>query len=387
LSSSFFLCDYESIIYLSMSHTHTLINDIRTTSDFRATSFSQYKMAEVRKEFLNAIHAGKIEPACYWGAEMVCSGHLSDIWDLLIQYMSRYIHLANPKIAVYLDMRYNIFRNIASNVFLNELELRNHEKIRKLFAEVVCTLTLSNKKPSLEPMKINRAHDFDMTRIGDRLKAPSLEYAQAIFRPKDPKEMFIAVNEFAYHVSPASRDMSRACYWIEWAMEFEQICKQRKQPCPCERRAHPIDLKYTKDVIWLFWEVMMCNAVNGQQHSPLIEKTMQSLLRLFCVKYTTAAGKRRRFLLYYAIGLLTESSVSIHADMMPDRALLETVVHQIDHVYRQIKKNEVSPQTDYLFDGVEQPNSTERILQQLELVNQADRFGERVLEQPTAETI
>ena len=367
----------------------TLINDIRTTSDFRATSFSQFKMTEVRKEFLSAIHCGKIEPACYWGAEMVCSGHLSDIWDLLIQYMSRYIHLANPKIAVYLDMRYNVFRNIASNVFSNELELRNNEKIRKLFAEVVCTLTLSNKKPCLEPMKINRTHDFDMTRISDRLKAPSLDYAKPIFRPKDPKEMFIAVNEFAYHVCPASRDMARACYWIEWAMEFEQICKQRKEPCPCERRAHhPIETKYMKDVIWLFWDVMMGYAAH--HHQPLIEKTMQSLLRLFCVKYTTAVGKRRRFLLYYAIGLLTESSVSLHADMMPDRVLLETVVQQIDHVYRQIKKNEVSPQTDYLFDGVEQPtNSTKRILQQLELVNQADRFGERVLEQqqPPEETI
>jgi hypothetical protein len=364
----------------SSAAAHTLINDVRTLTDFRATSFSKYKMTEVRKEFITAIHSGKIEPACYWGAEMVCSGHLSDIWDLMIQYMSRYIHMANPKIAVYLDMRYNVFRNIVGNIS-NELELRNHEKIRKLFAEVICTLTLSNKKPGLEAMKINRATDFDMTRISDRLKAPSLDYAKAIFRPKDPKEMFIAVNEFAYHVSSTSRDMARACYWIEWAMEFEQICKLRKEPCPCEPRStHAIDKKYMKDVIWLFWDVMMAVATSGEQN-PLIEKTMQSLLRLFCVKYTTAVGKRRRFLLYFAISLLTESAtLSLHADMMPDRALLETVVHQIDHVYRQIKKNEVSPKTDYLFDGIQQPNTTERILQQLEIMNQADRFGERALE-------
>ena len=365
------------------------INDIRTSSDFRATSFSKYKMTEVRKEFLTAIHSGKIEPACYWCAEMVCSGHISDIWELIIQYMSKHIHLANPKLAIYLDMRYSVFRNIAATAS-QELDMRNSEKIRKLFAEVVCTLALSNKKPSLEPMKINRASEFDMTRMAERLKAPSMDYAQSVFRGKDPREMFIAVNEFAYHVSPVagSRDMSRACYWIEWAIELEQICKQRKEPCLCERRTqYPVDRKFSKDVIWLFWDALLCASGNGEQH-PMIDKTMQSLMRLFCVKYTTAACKRRRYLLYYAIGLLTEPIMSLHVDMMPDRALLETVVNQIDHVYRQIKKNEVGPKTDYLYQNIGGTNpqqTRERMQQQLDLINHADRFGERSLEKNSDE--
>lgn len=371
---------------MSSSTTITRINDMRLASDFRATSFSNFKMTDVRKQFLSAVHAGKIEPACYWCAEMICSGHLGDIWELLIQYMAKYIHLANPKLAIYLDMRFNVFRNIATSQLTdNQLDLRNNEKIRKLFAEVVCTLALSNKKPSLEPMKINRASEFDMTRLSERLKAPSMDFAKAVFKPKDPKELFIAVNEFSFHSSPQSRDMSRACYWIEWAMEFEQICKLRKEPCVCERRSqHPIEKKYSRDVIWLFWDVMLQHAAGGEQH-PLVEKTMQSLLRLFCVKYTTAACKRRRHLLYYAVGLLTEPLVSLHVEMMPDRELLETVVHQIDHVYRQIKKNEVAPKTDYLFQNVGgSPHvSTERILQQLEMMNHVDQFGERGLERDT----
>lgn len=365
------------------------INDIRTSSDFRATSFSKYKMTEVRKEFLTAIHGGKIEPACYWCAEMVCSGHIADIWELIIQYMSKHIHLANPKLAIYLDMRYSVFRNIAATAS-QELDMRNSEKIRKLFAEVVCTLALSNKKPSLEPMKISRASEFDMTRMAERLKAPSMDYAQSVFRGKDPREMFIAVNEFAFHVSPVagSRDMSRACYWIEWAIELEQICKQRKEPCLCERRTqYPVERKFSKDVIWLFWDALLCASGNGEQH-PMIDKTMQSLMRLFCVKYTTAACKRRRYLLYYAIGLLTEPIVSLHVDMMPDRVLLETVVNQIDHVYRQIKKNEVGPKTDYLYQNIGGANpqqTRERMQQQLDMINHADRFGERSLEKHSDE--
>jgi hypothetical protein len=356
----------------------TRINDLRTPTDFRATSFSKFRMTEVRKEFMTAIHASKIEPACYWCAEMVCSGHVADVWEILIQYMAKYV--ANPKVAVYLDMRYSVFKNIATS-FSDDLDLRNNDKIRKLFAEVVCTLALSKKKPSLEPMKICKSTEFDMTRMSERLKAPSMEFAAAVFLPKDPKEMFIAVNEFAYHVSgPTSRDMSRACYWVEWALELEQIGRQRKQPCVCERRSrYGVERKSSKDVIWLFWDVLLSQAAG--QGSPLVDKTMQSLLHLFCIKYTSACGKRRRYLLYTAISLLTDPPVHLLSDdMMPDRAVLETVVHQIDHVYRQIKKNEVSPKTDYLFLN-NMSKSVDQIQQQLDMMNQVDRFGERALEE------
>jgi len=355
------------------------INDIRTSADFRATSFSKFKMTEVRKEFMTAIHASKIEPACYWCAEMVCSGHIADVWEILIQYMAKYV--ANPKVAVYLDMRYGVFKNIATS-FHDDLDMRNHDKIRKLFAEVVCTLALSKKRPSLEPMKICKATEFDMTRMSERLKAPSMEFAAAIFLPKDPKELFIAVNEFAYHVTQ-SREMSRACYWVEWALELEQIGRQRKEPCVCERRyQYAVERKSSKDVIWLFWDVLLSQAAG--QGSPIVDKTMQSLLHLFCIKYTTACCKRRRYVLYTAISLLTEPQVHtlLSDDMMPDRALLETVVHQINHVYRQIKKNEVSPKTDYLFlNGMSK--SVDQIQQQLDMMNQVDFLGERALEEPS----
>lgn len=351
-----------------------MINDMRSMHDFRAKSFSNFKMTEVRKEFVAALHAGKLEPACYWGAEMICSGHLGDIWELLLLYMSRYVHLANPKLPIYLDMRYRVFCNIAAPVS-NSLELRNHDKIRKLFAEVVCSVALSNKRPSFEPMKINPTTEFDMTRLSERLKAPSLTFA--VLKPKDPKEMFIAMNEFAYHLSV--RDMSRACYWIEWGIEFEQLCKARKEPCTCAARSDlSVEKKFSRDVIWLFWDILVLQAAS----EPLLEKVMQSLLRLFCIKYTTAACKRRRHVLYHAVGLVTDPW-NRTTDLVTDRSMLETAVLQIDSVYAQIKKNEVSPKQEYLYHNLSSPHqaTTERALQQLAMVNQLDIFGERLLEQ------
>ena len=61
-----------------------------------------------------------------------------------------------------------------------------------------------------------------------------------------------------------------------------------------------------------------------ERNNPLIEKTMGALLRLFCVKYTTAACKKRRYVLYYAVGLLTET-VSANVEIISDKLVLQNV--------------------------------------------------------------
>ena len=43
--------------------------------------------------------------------------------------------------------------------------------------------------------------DFDMMHIADRLKAPNAAYATNVILPGDPKELYIAVNEFSYNIS------------------------------------------------------------------------------------------------------------------------------------------------------------------------------------------
>ena len=347
------------------------INDIRSPENFKGISFSKYKKTAVRDQFIDAMLKGKIEPACHWCAELICAGHYGEVWEIITYYMAKHIHLGNPKLPVYLEMRYDVFRNIMSKGFvLNELEVRNNGKIRKLFAEIICTLTLSNKKPSFEAIKVNRIEEFDMTQMTDRLKAPTMEYAQPIFRPKDPKELFIALNEFSYRISSQNPNMMAACYWIEWIVEFDQVCRKRKEICRCERRSqNPVENKYQMDIIWLFWDALFhyCNLLKN----PLLEKCLSSIHRMFCVKYTTAACKRRRYMLYYAVGLITEP-VQLNVDILPNKEILQNVVGKIDEVYKQIKKNEEVPKTEYLFRGFDKRRALEKSLAQMEMVDKID---------------
>lgn len=350
----------------------TQINDVRTSADFKTTTFSEYKKTEVKKQLLLNIFNGKVEPACYWSAELVCAGHFSDIWEVVLLYLGKHIHLGNPKLPIYLDKRFTVFKNIMQQgLFYDELKLRNNLTIRNMFSEIICVLASSPKKSALEPIKINRQEEFDMTQIHDRLKAPSVDYAQPIFLEKDPKELWIAINEFAYQMSTKDRHIPNfmsACYWIEWVIEFDQICKNNKQKCQADRRALlPIEPKYQKELVWILWDAMLYTA--KIRENPFLEKTIESLRNLFCIKFTPAMQKKRRYLLYYSVSLLTEP-VMTNIEMIADKTLLNTVISKIDTVYKQIQKNEQAPNFDYMFAGMK--TNLDKSIFRLEMMTSLD---------------
>ena len=350
------------------------INDIRSESDFRGITFSSYKKTDVRKELINSLSSSKIEPACYWSAELVCSAHYLELWDIIITFASKYIHLANPKLPLYIEMRYESFKSIISNGYVgNELRLRNHPKMRSLFAEIVCVLCNSKRQHKYESVKIKKKEEYDIATMSQRLKAPRVDYAQEFFRERDPKEIFIAMNEFAYHISRDSKNTLLACYWVEWIVEFETICKAKKETCRCERRSHiPVDDKLQFDPIWMIWDMIIARSNQQDEYSPLTQKIVNSLLRIYCVRFTPGVRKKRRYLIYFAISLLTTEYDS-RIEMINDRLVIETAVENINAIYKQIKQHEISPDTDYLFSSSgykgDKNGDLERTIKRLEALN------------------
>ena len=343
------------------------INDIRILSDFKGITFSEYSRSNVKKELFKSIQNTDIEPACYWSIELICAGHFNDLWNIIIHYCSRYIHISNPKLPVYLSRRFDFFKNIINTGYHNnEISLRNNDSIRKLFAEIISIITYSKKGHTFEDYNIKTDDDFDITNITHKLKAPEISYANKIFNNKDPKEIFIAINEFMFSISDESKDTVSACYWVEWIIKFDYISKQKKAICECERRDFAIvENKYQKNIIWMLWEGLLIQVENKKNYYTIIN----ALLSLFCIKYKPSYNRTRKYLLYSAITFVTEK-INLNSPLISNNTNnnIKKITNNIDIIYKEVKRNEKRPNTDYLFDGIKE-NNIEKSIKKIEAMN------------------
>ena len=126
-------------------------------------------------------------------------------------------------------MRIDDFKNILNNGYTdNLLKMRNNNKIRKLFAEVICVICQSKKKHSFDNIKIQK-EDFNVTKLSHKLKAKNISYASKIFMKEDPKELFIAINEFYWNLLASQKNGTEACYWLEWITGLKTPVKKKKE--------------------------------------------------------------------------------------------------------------------------------------------------------------
>ena len=180
------------------------INDIRCKKSFKGKSFSNHKLSEVKSLLFQELKNGNIKEAYYWVCEIFCAGHIETIWDALVLFVGNHISIENPKLIVYFNIKLQEFNQISRTGYDNhEMLLRNNEKCREIFCEIVIILCVSPKKPNLEKIKMIKTEDFVLETLTTKLRAPSDTYIESEFESNDPLEIFIPLNEFAYsiHVS------------------------------------------------------------------------------------------------------------------------------------------------------------------------------------------
>lgn len=344
-------------------HGHPVVNELftwcdaedwvvdteRTEKDLRTCTFSEFKKTDARRELLCAIAQGKFEPACYWCAELVCAGHLLEVWESVILYLGKCVHLSHTTVAPYLQTRMENFRTIVRCKTIETLlEVRNIVEIRRMFGEIMCVLCSVKRRHSFDMVKI-RAEDMNVLQIKTHFRATSPEFA-APPRPGDPAEIFPFMNELAFAVTATQHrgeaSQMQACFWLEWIYDYEARCKTSKQPLRCAARTDvggtaesvspmaAIPPKHARDVVWMIWENLLFVA---RHRSPGLQKIARSLMHLFCLKYGAGTHRRRKLLLYVVIALLCEPVHFETAFLTPtQQAQVQMVKQNVDHIYDQI---------------------------------------------------
>jgi hypothetical protein len=332
------------------------IDDIRTKQDFKKISFSGFKKTDVMKKLQETIVSCKVDESLYWCFELVCSGHFLPLWETFFLVMSKNIHIGNPKLAIYMEMRSNQFKSIVNNGFVDqELLLRNNHSIKKMFCEIIFVLCHSQKKYEIHPIKI-KEDDLSLKNINHLLNAPTVHYAADIFKDGDPKEIFIALNEFIYNISSDAYSSRNASYWFEWILLLFKVYQKKKIKISIAPRINTnIQPKFQDDIIWIIWEALMAQS---KKKSALIERIIVSLYNIYCLRFTTGTKIKRKMLVYYAITIICDvydHSIPLHSKS--NQILEEKYLHGINKIYKEMKKHEKQTNTDYLFSNLKEGKS------------------------------
>jgi len=297
------------------------INDIRTK--FQTTTFSNYKKTHAAKELYKCLYYEKKEDALLWTVEFICSNGYIDLWNIYINYLCNHVHIHNPKLPIYLVKKFNEFKEIANKH--QDLELRNIDEIRVIFFSITIILCDCKKDTLLDNPKFEFTFD-----INANLKAPNVSYIKLYFKPGDPKECFIALNEFTYHLKESKNKMD-VLYWTDWIIEYElALLKKKIHIITIQRPFAP-----NTNIIWILWEIIFsCN------YNSILEKILYSLFDLFKMKYTMATNKKKKCVIYVAIMFII-NNIDYQKKLIDNNNILNDINNKILYTFEKIKKNEI----------------------------------------------
>ena len=146
----------------------SIIDDERTSSNFKGITYSGFKCSTVMQRLADAMINERLENACYWCAELMCSGHYMELWETLIQFYCKYIHISNPKLSIYMAKKLMRFRENMNDADTaqDQMDFRNDPGFRSLFIEFVVILSVSSKKYTIQSVKVKQ-EDFNMLTFKD----------------------------------------------------------------------------------------------------------------------------------------------------------------------------------------------------------------------------
>jgi len=316
------------------------IIDTRLNEDFKQKTFSGFQKKDVIAALFKSIDQGKIENACHWCTECIISGYTLKIWDRLIVYACKIVHINNPKLPIYLYKKNMMLFNQ-----LNRLEcknkdyliLRNSQMIRNLVCDLISTIITSEKKKKYDKLFKIKEGDFN---IKSSLQANIHILPSSILRFDDPEELKIIINEFYFHLKNQLSGYDKAIYWILWLLEWERKHKKNKETWTISERK--VDIKNDKDkcdFIWIIWETIFIELSNRK--NKMVTNNIKVLYSLYINNYTSSKRNTRLFIIYNAIGHLT-NTLDYNKSIRNNMTVFIQTQANINKMYEIVKKNEVN---------------------------------------------
>ena len=260
------------------------------------------------------------------------------IWNKLLNYSFKIVHINNPRLSIFLYKKNNILFNQIERLDIKNtdyLVLRNSQMIRNLFADIIVTIITSEKKQKFDKLIKIKPEDFN---IKNKLQANTNILPSHILRFDDPEEFKIIMNEIFYHLKNKLFGYDKSIYWIIWLIEWEKKHKKNKETWSVPPRNVNVKKEKDKcDFIWIIWEIIFEEL--KYRDEKILNTIIKVLYSLFTHEYTSGKRTERIFIVYNAIGHLT-NKIDYDKKIRLNEILYIQTQSNINKVYEMMKPHE-----------------------------------------------
>ena len=177
-----------------------LIVDPRPLEEFKDKTFSEFKKRDVFNELAKSMETGKVENTCFWVTECIVSGYTTELFEKLLLFGSKIVHINNPKLPQFLWLKYHSFMNSIDHISKKErkqyIHLRNTQSIRNCLTDTAVTLAMSPKTKRYDKYpKPKEDLDFSFTSIKNKMNATMQLLPSHIIKFTDPEELRVIMND------------------------------------------------------------------------------------------------------------------------------------------------------------------------------------------------
>lgn len=283
-----------------------LIQDKRIPEDFKSKTFGGYKKTDVYNALYKSIENNRIENACHWVTELIVSGYVVDLWEKLIIYACKIIHINNPQLPHFLyrnDIK--MYSHITKYLKKDYIHLRNNLSVRNTLFDVVSTLTTSSKTKRFDKNKrFNDEENFNYKNIKNRLIAPHNFLPDNFIQFNEPEELGVILNEFVFNLKNDKSGYERCVFWIQWLFKWDKLHAKKLGKCDIQPRNVEVDNKYKTNIVWLIW----CAIFHEYKDREVtIKRQINSLYKLYCHNFTNQKRNTRLPIIHNTIALLTHT--------------------------------------------------------------------------------
>ena len=319
--------------------------DYRNVKELGLNTISGYKRSDVTKTLMNTFKTGLIENACYWSAELISSGKIKELQDIIIQFTSKNININNPNLPFHL---WNIIKNINNNFDLNDkdiLNLRNNQEIRNIFCELVVIMCTSTKNEIIPLIPI-KEYEFEIDFFREKLKATDYNLINDIIEGGDPSEMSMIANELYYNLH--NNNLQNSNYWLSWIIEWEKINIKKTKGYRCANRYKYTKIdKYATDVIWLICDILLNEVTKYRSKEKQVN--VISLINIFRQNFTSNNKYKKLFLISHAI-LIIISEINFDVSVYKSYPIILQASCNINFIYQNIKTQKEVIKSEELYN-------------------------------------